>query len=58
MAKRKRKTIGNHGVYYLEQARTKDKHLLLLIDQDIHPVTQNTIHLISTSKQKNYARFR
>ena len=36
----KRKTIGKHGVYTLEQARTEAKRLLLLIDQGIDPVAQ------------------
>ena len=36
----KRKTIGKHGVYTLEQARTEAKRLLLLIDQGVDPVAQ------------------
>ncbi|RZG43408.1 tyrosine-type recombinase/integrase [Acinetobacter wuhouensis] len=36
----KRKTIGKHGIYTLEQARTEAKRLLLLIDQGIDPVAQ------------------
>ena len=36
----KRKTIGKHGVYTLEQARTEAKRLLLLIHQGIDPVAQ------------------
>ena len=36
----KRKTIGKHGVYTLEQARSEAKRLLLLIDQGIDPVSQ------------------
>lgn len=36
----KRKTIGKHGVYTLEQARTEAKRLLLLSDPGIDPVAQ------------------
>ncbi|MEN8283131.1 Arm DNA-binding domain-containing protein [Acinetobacter gerneri] len=36
----KRKTIGKHGVYTLEQARTEAKRLLLLISQGIDPVAE------------------
>ncbi len=34
----KRKTIGKHGVFTLEQARTEGKRLLLLISQGVDPV--------------------
>lgn len=36
----KRKTIGKHAVFTLEQARTEAKRLLLLISQGIDPVTE------------------
>lgn len=36
----KRKTIGKHPVFTLEQARTEAKRLLLLISQGIDPVTE------------------
>ena len=39
----KRKTIGKHGVYTLEQARTEAKRLLLLIDQGVDPVAQKEL---------------
>lgn len=38
--KSKRKTIGKHGVYTLEQARTEAKRLLILMDEGIDPVQQ------------------
>ena len=36
----KRKTIGKHGVFTLEQARTEAKRLLLLISQGVDPVAE------------------
>ena len=37
----KRKTIGKHGVFTLEQARTEAKRLLLLISQGVDPVAES-----------------
>ncbi len=36
----KRKSIGKHGVYTLEQARTEAKKILLMMHQGIDPVAQ------------------
>ncbi|ENT5629266.1 tyrosine-type recombinase/integrase [Acinetobacter baumannii] len=38
--KSKRKVIGKHGVYTLEQARTEAKRLLILMDEGVDPVKQ------------------
>jgi len=38
--KSKRKVIGKHGVYTLEQARAEAKRLLILMDEGIDPVQQ------------------
>ncbi|WP_079283952.1 tyrosine-type recombinase/integrase [Acinetobacter baumannii] len=38
--KSKRKVIGKHGVYTLEQARTEAKRLLIMMDEGVDPVKQ------------------
>lgn len=38
--KSKRKVIGKHGVYTLEQARAEAKRLLILMDEGVDPVQQ------------------
>lgn len=39
----KRKTIGKHGVYTLEQARAEAKRLLILMHQGIDPVAEKKL---------------